>query len=316
MSDRARLAELPLVVETRECRAAGMAGGAALPQQGRKRMRRGRFAKRRELGGAQAARQASLRHWWDAGASLPRMALYDVIGAGYGRTRRADRRIERAIHAGLGDAVRVVNVGAGTGSYEPRDRDVVAVEPSALMIAQRRPDAAPVVQARAESLPFDNGAFDASLAVLTDHHWADRASGLREMRRVARRRAVIFTWDDRFARRFWLVRDYLPEFVSLPGMSIATIAGHLGAREILPVPIPADCQDGFFHAYWARPEAYLAADVRAGISVFARLDQSAVQRAVARLETDLATGAWHEQNADIADRLELDLGYRLLIATY
>jgi SAM-dependent methyltransferase len=244
------------------------------------------------------------------------MALYDVIGAGYGRTRRPDPRIQRAIHTGLGDAARVVNVGAGTGSYEPRDRDVVAVEPSALMIAQRCTDTAPVVQASAESLPFDDDTFDAALAVLTDHHWPDRASGLREMRRVARRRAVLFTWDERFATQSWLVRDYLPEFISLPGMSIATIAGHLGAQEVMPVPIPADCQDGFLHAYWARPEAYLDPDVRAGISVFARLDRRAVERAVAHLEKDLATGAWHERNANIADRLELDLGYRLLIATY
>lgn len=244
------------------------------------------------------------------------MVLYDVIGAGYRRTRRPDQRIQQAIDAALGDAARIVNVGAGTGSYEPRDRDVVAVEPSTLMISQRGPDAAPAVQATAESLPFDDGAFDASLAVLTDHHWADRAAGLREMRRVARRRAVLFTWDGRFAMGFWLVRDYLPEFVSLPGMSIATIARHLGAQHIMPVPIPADCQDGFFHAYWARPEAYLDPAVREGISVFARLDQGVVQRAVAHLEKDLSTGAWHERNASIADRPELDLGYRLLIATY
>ncbi len=244
------------------------------------------------------------------------MVLYDVIGAGYRRTRRPDQRIQQTIDAALGDAARVVNVGAGTGSYEPRDRDVVAVEPSTLMISQRSPDAAPAVQAAAESLPFDDDAFDASLAVLTDHHWADRAAGLREMRRVARRRAVLFTWDGRFATRFWLVRDYLPEFVSLPGMPIATIARHLGAQHITPVPIPADCQDGFFHAYWARPEAYLDPTVREGISVFARLDQGVVARAVAQLEKDLSTGAWHERNASIADCPELDLGYRLLIATY
>lgn len=244
------------------------------------------------------------------------MALYDEIGARYRRTRRPDPGIQRAIDAALGDAARVVNVGAGTGSYEPRDRDVVAVEPSALMIAQRDPDAAPVVQAAAEALPFEDGAFDAALAVLSDHHWSDRAAGLRELRRVARRRAVLFTWDERFAMAFWLVRDYLPEFTGLPGMPIAAIAEHLGAQQVVPVPIPADCQDGFFHAYWARPEAYLDPDVRAGISVFARLDRAVVERAVARLERDLSTGAWHERNASIAARAELDLGYRLVIATY
>jgi SAM-dependent methyltransferase len=244
------------------------------------------------------------------------MALYDVIGAGYRRTRRPDPRIQQAIEAALDDAGRVVNVGAGTGSYEPSDREVVAVEPSALMISQRSPTAAPAVQAAAESLPFEDGAFDAALAVLTDHHWSDRAAGLREMRRVARRRAVLFTWDGRFAMRFWLVRDYLPEFVGLPGMSIETIAGHLGAQAIIPVPIPSDCQDGFFHAFWARPEAYLDPNVRAGISVFARLDQGVVERAVRRLERDLSTGAWQERNATLVERSELDLGYRLLVATY
>jgi hypothetical protein len=152
--------------------------------------------------------------------------------------------------------------------------------------------------------------------VLTDHHWTDRAGGLREMRRVARRRAVLFTWDGSFATEFWLVRDYLPEFVSLPGMSIAAIARYLGAQHVMPVPIPADCQDGFFHAYWARPEAYLDPAVRNGISVFARLDRRVVERAVAHLERDLSTGVWHERNASIADRPELDLGYRLLVATY
>jgi SAM-dependent methyltransferase len=245
------------------------------------------------------------------------MALYDRIGAGYGATRRADPRIERAIHDALGDARRVVNVGAGTGSYEPRDREVVAVEPSERMIAQRAPGSAPVVRAAAERLPFEDGSFDAALAVLTDHHWSDRAGGLNEMRRVARHRAVLFTWDQRFATRFWLVRDYLPGFLDLPGgMPIATIAEHLGAREIVAVPIPADCEDGFFHAYWARPEAYLDPQVRANISVFARLDEREVTTAVDRLRDDLTTGAWHERNAEILGRDELDLGYRLLIARY
>lgn len=244
-----------------------------------------------------------------------REPLYDAIGRGYKRTRRPDPRIQRAIDAALGDAADVVNVGAGTGSYEPRDRAVVAVEPSELMIAQREPGAAPVVQAVAESLPFGDGAFDASLAVLTDHHWADRAAGLRELRRVARRRAVMLTWDSSFATRFWLVRDYLPEFMGLPGMPIDEIAMHLGAQQVLPVPIPADCEDGFFHAFWARPEAYLDPAVRAGTSPFARVDPAVVERAVDALARDLSSGAWRERNADVADRAELDLGYRLLIAS-
>lgn len=240
--------------------------------------------------------------------------LYDEIGAGYGTTRRADPRIERAIHDALGDAERIVNVGAGTGSYEPRDRAVVAVEPSERMIAQRPAGAAPVVRAAAEELPFEDAGFDASLAVLTDHHWSDRARGLRELRRVARRRAVLFTWDPSFAERFWLIRDYLPGTLRLPGMAIDAVAAHLGAQRIVPVPLPRDCEDGFFHAWWARPEAYLDARVRAGTSVFARLDAGEVAQAVARLREDLASGAWHARNAELAGLAELDLGYRLLVA--
>jgi SAM-dependent methyltransferase len=242
--------------------------------------------------------------------------LYDQIGAGYTTTRRPDPRIERTIHDALGDARRVVNVGAGTGSYEPRDREVVAVEPSEVMIAQRPPGAAPVVRAVAEGLPFPDGSFDAAMAVITDHHWSDRARGLREMARVARSRAVLLTYDPAFADGFWLVRDYLPGFKALPGMTIDEVAGHLGARTVLPVPLAADCRDGFMPAFWARPHAYLDPRVRAGISVFARLGDADVADALTRLHADLDSGAWAECNAELADLDELDLGFRLLVADY
>jgi SAM-dependent methyltransferase len=242
--------------------------------------------------------------------------FYDRIGGGYSTTRRADPRIEERIHRALGDAASVVNVGAGAGSYEPRDREVVAVEPSERMIAQRPPGSAPVVRARAEDLPFREGAFDASMAVLSDHHWGDRARGLREMRRVARRRAVVFTWDQARVDEGWLVRDFLPGFRRLPGMPLAEIAERLGATEIQTVPIPADCRDGFLHAYWARPHAYLDPEVRRNISVFARLPTAEVDAAIARLRADLESGAWSVRNADIVGEDELDLGYRLLIADY
>jgi SAM-dependent methyltransferase len=242
--------------------------------------------------------------------------LYDEIGVGYTTTRQPDPRIERAIHAALGDAASVVNVGAGAGSYEPRDRAVTAVEPSEVMIAQRPPGAAPVVRGVAERLPFPDGAFDASMAVITDHHWRDRARGLRELRRVASRRAVLLTYDPRFVDRFWLTRDYLPGFSTLPGMAIDSVAAHLGAQRIEPVPIPADCRDGFMPAWWARPEAYLDARVRAGISVFARLSPEEVSDALARLRADLDSGAWHERNAELVGRDALDLGFRLVVAEY
>jgi SAM-dependent methyltransferase len=242
--------------------------------------------------------------------------FYDRIGSGYSTTRRADPRIEECIHRALGDARSVVNVGAGAGSYEPRDREVVAVEPSERMIAQRPSGSAPVVRALAEDLPFGDGAFDASMAVLSDHHWRDRARGLREMRRVARRRAVLFTWDQSRVNEGWLVRDFLPGFLRLPGMPLPEIAAHLGATEIQTVAIPADCQDGFLHAYWARPHAYLDPAVRRNISVFARLPAAEVDAAVARLRADLESGAWRARNADIVNAPEMDLGYRLLIADY
>jgi SAM-dependent methyltransferase len=240
--------------------------------------------------------------------------LYDAIGRTYAATRRADPRIARLVDEALGDATSVVNVGAGTGSYEPEGRRVVAIEPSGVMIAQRPAGVAPAIQASAEALPLPDASVDAAMAILSDHHWSDRARGLRELRRVARRRVVVLQWDRAHARRFWLTRDYLAGFRRLPGMAIEEIAAHLGGAAIHPVPIPWDCSDGFFHAFWRRPEAYLDPAVRAGISVFARLPAGEVEAAMARLAADLESGAWATRNADLLSRDALDLGYRLLIA--
>ena len=193
--------------------------------------------------------------------------LYDRIGRTYTTTRGEDPRLRAAIHAALGDARTVLNVGAGTGAYEPADRDVLAVEPSEVMRAQRPRGAAPAIDARAEQLPFADRSFDAAMAVLSDHHWDDRAGGLREMRRVADR-AVVFTWDPAYVDAFWLTRDYLPGFRRLHGMAIEEVARHLKATRVEPLPLAADWQDGFLMAFWRRPEAYLDEAVRAGISVF------------------------------------------------
>jgi SAM-dependent methyltransferase len=238
--------------------------------------------------------------------------LYDRIGLTYAQRRRPDPRIAAAIDAALGDARTVVNVGAGAGSYEPAGREVTAVEPSETMIAQRPPGSAPVVRAYAEALPFADGAFDASMAVLSDHHWPDRVGGLRELRRVARR-SVVFTWDRDAAGDSWLVGDYLPEFAleTAASLSIGEIAAALGGARIEPVPIPRDCRDGFLHAYWARPEAYLDPSVRACISVFAAIDAT---EGLARLQADLASGAWHDRHGHLLERDALDLGYRMVIA--
>jgi SAM-dependent methyltransferase len=242
--------------------------------------------------------------------------LYDTIGAAYTVTRRTEPRIAAQVWAALGDARTVLNVGAGTGSYEPTDRAVTAVEPSALMRAQRPAGAAPCVAAIAESLPFADQSFDAAMAFATVHHWQDPIAGLRELRRVARR-VVVFTHDTTDAGwlgRFWLTRDYLPEVDDLVAGRplLSELAGAIGAR-IEPVLIPWDCADGFFEAYWRRPEAYLDDRVRRGVSVWARLDAHIEQRAVQSLRDDLASGRWAERNHDLLDLEAADLGLRLLI---
>lgn len=240
-------------------------------------------------------------------------AAYDRIGRTYTATRREDARIRAAIHAALGDARTVLNVGAGAGAYEPADRAVVAVEPSEVMIAQRPPDAARVVQAHAEELPFGDRVFDAAMAVLTIHHWRDPAAGLAEMRRVARR-VVVLTWDQRVARGFWLSSEYLPEITAIDDdrdVPVDQVVELLGGADVIAVPVPRDCADGFLGAYWRRPEAYLDPLVRAGISPLAMLGERA-DAGLARLEEDLRTGAWKRRHADLLEREELDLGYRLV----
>ena len=245
--------------------------------------------------------------------------LYDTIGATYTATRRTEPRIAARVWAALGDARTVLNVGAGTGSYEPPDRNVTAVEPSAVMRGQRPAGAARCVAATAENLPFDDRSFDAAMAFATMHHWQDPIAGLREMRRVARR-VVVFTCDtsdQSWRRRFWLTRDYLPEVAALRACrvlaSLTELAGAIGAR-MEPVLIPWDCADGFFEAYWRRPEAYLDEQVRRGISVWAGVGPDVEQRAVRSLRDDLASGRWAERNRDLLDLEAAELGLRLLIA--
>jgi SAM-dependent methyltransferase len=240
--------------------------------------------------------------------------LYDTLGAAYTVTRRTEPRIAAQVWAALGDAQTVLNVGAGTGSYEPADRDVTAVEPSAVMRAQRPAGAAPCVAASAESLPFEDQSFDAAMAFATVHHWLDPVAGLREMQRVARR-VVVFTCettDRSWRRRFWLTRDYLPE-ITASRVGLATeLACAIGAR-MEPVLIPWDCTDGFFEAYWRRPEAYLDEKVRRGISMWAGVGSHVEQRAVRRLDADLASGRWGERNGHLLDLDTAELGLRLLI---
>jgi len=241
---------------------------------------------------------------------------YDVIGRTYTRTRGTDPRIAAAIWEALGDARTVVNVGAGAGSYEPPDRELTAVEPSAVMIAQRPPGAAPVVQASAEELPFEAASFDAAMAVLTLHHWSDWRRGIDELRRVARR-VVVLSWDPTFAGRLWISADYFPELIDEDVRLFPSLADQVAAvraTRVTPIPIPHDCHDGFYGAHWRRPEAYLDPVVRAGISTMAKRDPRELEAGLARLEDDLRTGAWAERHADLLEREEHDLGYRLLVA--
>jgi SAM-dependent methyltransferase len=240
--------------------------------------------------------------------------LYDRIGVGYAAFRRPDPRIAARIEAALGSARSVVNVGAGTGSYEPADRAVVAVEPSAEMVRQRAAAAAPAVRGAAERIPLRDRSVDAALAVLTIHHWSDWRRGLAEMRRVARERVVVLTWDA-WHPGFWLVQEYFPEIVEADRETFPTLdamAGVLGPIDVQPVPIPADCSDGFLGAYWRRPALYLDEGVRGAISAFAKLRDANAK--LARLRADLADGSWEARHRDLLALPELDLGYRLVVA--
>jgi SAM-dependent methyltransferase len=241
---------------------------------------------------------------------------YDQIGRSYAATRRADSRLETAIWQALGSARSVINVGAGTGSYEPQDRAVTAVEPSAVMIAQRPAGAAPVLQAAAEQLPFADDSFDAAMSVLSDRH-----RGLTELRRVARNRVVLFIFNPGDAGLFWLTREYLPGFTELiPERYRSTDAWERELRAIfgdltlVPVPVPHDCTDGFYGAFWQRPEAYLDQAVRDGISVFAQIPAAQVKSATNALRADLTRGAWHHRHTGLLKRTELHLGYYVAVA--
>lgn len=241
------------------------------------------------------------------------VALYDTIGSGYADIRKPDPHIAAAIRRAIDAADSVVNVGAGTGSYEPLDRYVVAVEPSMTMIAQRSARSTLVVQATAISLPFKNDSFDAALAVLTVHHWPDKVLGLSELRRVARRHVVVLTWDPA-GPGFWLT-DYFPEILDIDRPLFPAVSDFehaFGPVTVETIPIPHDCSDGFLGAYWRRPSAYLDARARAAISTFSKL--SDIEPGVERLRADLDSGEWRRRYSKLLDKNELDLGYRLIVA--
>ena len=241
-------------------------------------------------------------------------AWYDRIGVDYARLRKPDRRIAATIDQALGPAGTVLNVGAGAGSYEPAGRQVTAIEPSAEMIRQRGASTAAVVQGRAESLPFADDSFDASMAILTIHHWTDQRKGLVEMRRVTRGPIVLLTFDPAH-RGFWLA-DYFPQLLTLDDAQMPKMTDYerwLGPVQISTVPVPHDCTDGFLYAYWRRPAAYLDPRARAAMSSFWALD--GITEGLSRLTRDLDTGAWAKRHAGLLELAEYDAGYRLVVTT-
>ena len=246
-------------------------------------------------------------------------ARYDTIGSGYSSNRREDPRLRSRIVRSLGDARSVVNVGAGTGSYEPQDRLVVAIEPSVVMISQRPRDAAPVVQASACRLPLSDESVDAAMAVLTIHHWDnDLDAGLTELRRVARGPVVVVTYDADVSNQMWLIRDYLPEVAALDRStfpSIDRLASALGGdTEIEVVQTPHDTPDWTLGSFWAHPERVLDARARNSTSGLARMEPAVIDRLVSDLRRDLADGSWEKRYGHLRDQPVFDSGMRLLLA--
>ncbi|MDZ4738278.1 MAG: class I SAM-dependent methyltransferase [Alphaproteobacteria bacterium] len=237
---------------------------------------------------------------------------YDSIGINYAELRKPDLRIAKIIDSALGSAQTVLNVGAGTGNYEPANRSVTAVEPSREMIRKRSPAAAEVIQACAEDLPFDDKSFDASMAILTVHHWSGKEAGLREMRRVTRGRIVLLTCDP--DHRPWLT-DYLPELAVLDEKVMPAMSDYerwLCSVRITPIPVPHDCSDGFLYAYWRRPAAYLDARIRSGSSAFWTISNA--EAGLQNLKRELESGEWERRYAELLTLDAYDAGYRLVVA--
>lgn len=240
--------------------------------------------------------------------------LYDKIGKDYRTQRIPDPRVAAAIFSALGEAQSVANIGAGTGSYEPLGRTIVAIEPAMTMIRQRPHNAAFAVCAVAEELPLRDKCVDAALAVLTLHHWRDVAKGLSELRRIARDRVVILTYDPNDAG-FWLTAEYFPAIAvkdRLQFPAVDAIASILERTTVQSLPVPKDCVDGFLGAYWSRPHAYLEPAVRSGMSAFADLD--GLEEGLRRLQSDLDSGIWHQKFGALTENHELDIGYRLVVS--
>jgi SAM-dependent methyltransferase len=247
-------------------------------------------------------------------------ADYGAIADGYSTYRRPDPWIADRIVEALGAARRVVNIGAGAGSYEPRDRDVTAVEPSASMRALRPAGIPPAIDAVAEDLPFSDAAFDAAMATFTVHQWPDLEAGLREVRRVTAGPIVILTADAAALDRFWLA-DYAPEVIATEARrypSIERIARTLGSDDgaevdVQSLLIPLDCRDGFGEAYYGRPEMILDPGARLANSAWSFVEPAVAEDSVARLRRDLASGAWDAAHGALRTQPFFDGSLRLIV---
>ena len=240
--------------------------------------------------------------------------IYDDIGINYSVTRCTDPKIAQQLYAELQGATRIVNIGAGTGSYEPENVDLVAVEPSSKMIAQRKRGSHHVEQAFAEKLPFENRSFSHAMTVLSMHHWENRALAFNEINRVVTEKFVAITWDPQ-SDPFWLTRDYFPEIHEMDKAifpDLAELTEHFDDVKMVPLQIPNNCQDGFFAAFWQRPKAYLSSQVRQAMSPFAKIQN--LSEGLQKLENDLASGVWAAKNHAILGVPFLNAGYRLITA--
>jgi SAM-dependent methyltransferase len=243
---------------------------------------------------------------------------YEQIGYGYAHTRREDPRLASRIDTALGDARTVLNVGAGAGSYEPRDRHVIAIEPSDVMVAQRPPDRVPAIRACAGALPLRDASVDAAMAVLTVHHWdAEQERGVQELRRVSRGPVAILTFDPQVSGQMWLMADYLPEVAELDRRifpAITQLQAWLGGHTRVEVlDLARDTPDWMLGSFWAHPERVLDAEARAGTSGFARMTREVLARVVAAVRADLASGVWDRRHGHLRERDSYDAGLRLLV---
>ena len=240
--------------------------------------------------------------------------IYDEIGVNYSVTRSTDPIIAQQLYTELAGAERIVNIGAGTGSYEPEGVELVTVEPSSEMIRQRPKGSYPVKQAPAENLPFDDNTFSHAMTVNSMHHWPDQKMGFQEINRVATEKFVAITWDPE-AEPFWLTRDYFPEIYQMDRAifpKLGELKNHFDDVVIKPLLIPADCKDGLFGAFWRRPEAYLRDDVRQATSPFSKVNN--LDAGLKKLAADIESGTWAERNKELLIATAYDVGYRLVAA--